>query len=188
LGVLGTQDGVDGLLRGFRALIDRGRDDVTLRIAGDGPEGPRLRALADQLGLADRVQFAGWLDKARLDACVDDFDGLVVPDPVNAFNDTCPMLKLSHALARGMPVILTPLQENLEITGGDGFVAAGSGATELADAIDRWLGSSQSERAEMGQRLRGRYDSVLAWEPHRERYLEVLAQLHAGTSRPASSA
>lgn len=39
---------------------------VTLMIAGDGPREGALRALADRLGVADRVRFLGHVDQARL--------------------------------------------------------------------------------------------------------------------------
>ncbi|MEI6150691.1 MAG: glycosyltransferase, partial [bacterium] len=38
---------------------------VRLLLVGDGPEKPALSAQAEQLGLSDRVFFAGWRDNAR---------------------------------------------------------------------------------------------------------------------------
>lgn len=43
-----------------------GLPGVTLMIAGDGPREGTLRALADRLGVADRVRFLGHVDQARL--------------------------------------------------------------------------------------------------------------------------
>jgi glycosyltransferase involved in cell wall biosynthesis len=50
--------GLDTLLRAIPAV--RARYDVQLRIAGDGPERPRLEQLADELGLRGSVVFEGW--------------------------------------------------------------------------------------------------------------------------------
>ena len=48
------------LLRGF-ALARREQPRLRLIIAGDGEEGPALRALARELGVVDAVCFAGWV-------------------------------------------------------------------------------------------------------------------------------
>ena len=48
------------LLRGF-ALARGEQPGLRLIVAGDGEEGPALRALARELGVADAVCFAGWV-------------------------------------------------------------------------------------------------------------------------------
>ena len=174
LGVLGEQDGVDRLVRAASLLRDRGHDDFRVRVAGDGPELPRLRALVAELGLGDVVELCGWLQEAQLEGFLAGVHGFVVPDPVTDFNHSCPMLKVSHALGAGLPVVLTPLRENLAITGGAGFVAEGDSPTQLAGAIEDWLRSSAAERRAQGQALRRRWEDELRPGRHMERYLEVL--------------
>lgn len=49
----------DILIRATQLLLDR-RPDVHLLLVGDGSERPRLEALAQELGIADRVHFAGY--------------------------------------------------------------------------------------------------------------------------------
>lgn len=60
--------GVDGLLRALQQL-----PDCRLTVLGEGPEGPALKALAEELGLADRVDWAGAVRpeavRAALRAC-----------------------------------------------------------------------------------------------------------------------
>ena len=58
LGRLHEIKGHDVLLRAVAELADEGYD-VTLRLAGDGPERAALEALARDLGVADRVTFLG---------------------------------------------------------------------------------------------------------------------------------
>ena len=48
------------LLRGFAAAYKE-QPQLRLIIAGDGEEGPMLRSLAQELGIADVVHFAGWV-------------------------------------------------------------------------------------------------------------------------------
>ena len=53
--------GVETLIEAFARLAER-RPDATLVIAGDGPEGPALEALAARLGVAGSVEFLGEVD------------------------------------------------------------------------------------------------------------------------------
>ncbi len=66
LGRLHTDKGFDTLL-GALPRVAR----ATLAIAGSGPEHARLRALAERLGIAERVRFLGWRNDpgALLKAC-----------------------------------------------------------------------------------------------------------------------
>jgi L-malate glycosyltransferase len=50
------------LIAAFKAL---GRDDVSLMILGDGPERGNLRRLAEQLGVADRVELKGFVPEEQ---------------------------------------------------------------------------------------------------------------------------
>ncbi|MGE0383618.1 MAG: glycosyltransferase [Gammaproteobacteria bacterium] len=53
--------GVDVLLRALARL-----PEAVLVVAGEGPEEPRLRALAHELGVAARVEFEGYVPAAKL--------------------------------------------------------------------------------------------------------------------------
>jgi glycosyltransferase involved in cell wall biosynthesis len=50
----------------IRALAASGLDFARLIVLGDGPERQRLRRLAAHLGVGDRVEFRGWVDRAAL--------------------------------------------------------------------------------------------------------------------------
>ena len=53
--------GIDHLIRAIKAL-----PEIRLLVAGDGPDDPRLRALAASEGVANRVMFLGHLPRERL--------------------------------------------------------------------------------------------------------------------------
>lgn len=57
--------------------------DFRLRVIGDGPERPRLAALASELGLSDRVDFRGHLDNRDLEAGLEGASLLVLPTGEN---------------------------------------------------------------------------------------------------------
>jgi glycosyltransferase involved in cell wall biosynthesis len=187
LGVLGQQDGVEGLLRAIGVLRDQGRRDVVLRIAGDGPELAALQELREALQLQDQVEFLGWLDESGLEAFLDEVHGFVVPDPLSDFNHTCPMLKVSHALGAGLPTVMTPLRENLAITGGHAFVSGGDSPAALAEAITRWLDSGVEERRQQGEALRARWREELHPDRHLARYVDAVGAATEGRRPPAPS-
>jgi glycosyltransferase involved in cell wall biosynthesis len=176
LGVLGEQDGVDRLVRAAALLRDRAQTELRVRIAGDGPEMPRLRQLVQDLCLEDVVELCGWLEEHQLEGFLEGVHGFVVPDPVTDFNHSCPMLKVSHALGAGLPVVMTPLRENLALTGGSGFVADGDAPQQLADAVERWLDAPAAARAAQGEALRQQWRRELDPARHMGRYVEALEE------------
>ncbi len=62
IGRLAKEKGFDLLLKTI-ALIRRDFPHASLVIVGRGPEEARLRALATELGIADAVSFAGYVDR-----------------------------------------------------------------------------------------------------------------------------
>ncbi|HET7530027.1 MAG TPA: glycosyltransferase [Mycobacteriales bacterium] len=174
VGVLGSQDGVDRLVDAAAALRAT-RPGLRVRIAGDGTELPALREQVATQGLADVVELCGWVPAGELEDFLVSVDVLVVPDPVTAFNASCPMVKVSHALAVGLPVVLTPLDENVAIVGEHGVLATGDQPAEIADAIDRCLATTTEHRAVSGRALRARYDALLGWPVNEPAYLSALS-------------
>ncbi|MFH1036326.1 MAG: glycosyltransferase family 4 protein [Pseudomonadota bacterium] len=97
VGALKPVKGLDVLLRSLLGVINRGHQ-AHLVIAGEGPERPRLEALARELGLAPRVSFLGY----RQDAL----------DWINALDIFCMApraesfgLAFLEAMACGKPVV-----------------------------------------------------------------------------------
>ena len=106
--------GVDGsLVLSVGALIPRKGHDVvidavaalpgvTLAIAGEGPEGPRLRAQAASLGIADRVRWLGAVPHGDLPA-------IVAAADVTALASSSEGLANAwlESLACGTPIVIT---------------------------------------------------------------------------------
>jgi glycosyltransferase involved in cell wall biosynthesis len=57
---------VDRLIRIFAAFVEPVVPGASLTLVGDGPEQPKLEALASRLGVAHRVNFAGMVPQAQL--------------------------------------------------------------------------------------------------------------------------
>jgi glycosyltransferase involved in cell wall biosynthesis len=94
--------GVEDVLVAGQDLVRRG---VRLRIAGDGPERPRLERLAEQLGIREGVEFVGWIqDESDVAAFWSACDVAV-----SAPNDWVESFGLAavEAMACGVPVVAT---------------------------------------------------------------------------------
>ena len=87
----------------LRAVAECGRSDVTLEIVGDGQNKAELTALANYLGIKERVTFAGELPVGQsLQPKLDAADLFVLPSRQEGLPG--PMLE---AMARGLPCIGT---------------------------------------------------------------------------------
>ena len=96
-GRLTRQKGFDLLIRAL-ALLARAAADVELVIAGEGPEEPALRRLAQELKVADRVTFTGRV--AELGALMSECFAFVLPSRYEGFPNV-----LLEALACGAATI-----------------------------------------------------------------------------------
>jgi len=101
-GRLGERKGVGTLLEALASpLVARHAWRAVL--AGDGDATP-YRTTAQRLGIANRVEFPGWLDQARLKELLEQATMLVLPSRAEGL----PMSVL-EGLAHGLPVIATPV-------------------------------------------------------------------------------
>jgi glycosyltransferase involved in cell wall biosynthesis len=163
---LAPEKGIDVLVHAHARL---GRDAL-LVLVGDGPEMARCRALAFELGVAERVRFLGLRRDvpALLAAC----DLAVAPSLApEGFG-----LSVVEAMAAGKPVVVSDAGAMPELIdrGRCGTVVPRGDAQALADAIGRLL-DGPVFAAELGragrQRARERYSL--------ERWLERTAELYA---------
>lgn len=99
VGSLIQRKGYDVLIEAFAQLEGGGR----LIIVGSGPERERLHAMAKQFGIADRVWFAGMLDKQAIVSLMQDSHAFVLPSRGETFG-----VAYIEAMAMGLPVIATP--------------------------------------------------------------------------------
>ena len=175
LGVIGEQDGVGDLLTAVGALRERGLTGFRVEIAGDGPALAAVRAQAAGQGLDQLVRLRGWLDPPQISAFLDEIDAMVVPDPDIEFNHYCAMNKVTHAMARGIPVVLRPLRENSRLVGGAAVVAEDMTLPAFADALETMLALPQGTRAEIGARLHEIFEAELAWHSSAPRYLAAVS-------------
>ena len=94
--------GFDVLLHALKELVDQGVN-ATLKIGGRGPEVENLNALAEKLGLSDRVELDVWIDDVA--EALDEADIFVLPSRDEPFG-----IVMLEAMARGLPIVTTRTQ------------------------------------------------------------------------------
>lgn len=88
----------------IQALARLKRDDVRLAFAGTGPDEPALRALAQELGLSQRVYFLGQVGHDRLPNLLAAADAMVLPSASEGLANAW-----VEALACGTPLVIPPI-------------------------------------------------------------------------------
>jgi glycosyltransferase involved in cell wall biosynthesis len=158
--------GADYLIEAIARV--RQTDEVSLRIAGDGPERRQLETLVRDLSLEDEVSFLGWCDDVR--GFWAECDIAAVPSA--EFIESCPMTLL-EAMTCGKPVVASRnggLQE-LVVDGETGALATPCDPAALAellrsyvrsDALRRTHGAASRALVEGRFRIRDCAESYLA--------------------------
>ncbi|MCC7047355.1 MAG: glycosyltransferase family 4 protein [Alphaproteobacteria bacterium] len=178
IGIMGAQDGVDILLRAAAVAIkQRGRGDLRFLLVGDGPEYAHLQALSRELGIAERVNFTGFLRGEALLSAMSSADIGACPDPWNNFNDKLTMNKVLEYMAMELPCVMFDLTEGRAIAGEAAVYAGRSNDPAVfADAMLALLDDPERCRR-MGSAGRARVQTLFDWKDHRQVYLDAYASL-----------
>ena len=141
VGRLVEKKGHETLLLAAALLRDRGLE-FTVRLAGEGPEWPRLQRLVHELRLGDRVVFLGPLSESEVQQEYERADVFALPcrKLANGDQDGLPNVIL-EAMAHGLPVLSTRLGGIMEaiVDGESGLLADQDDASVLAEHLGRLL-------------------------------------------------
>ena len=162
LGIMGPQDGVDHALRALVWLRTR-RDDWHAVFIGDGEMLATMRGLAEQLGLGDAVEFAGWRGDEDIRRILSTADVCIGPDPPSPLNDVSTMIKIPEYLAMGCAVASYDLPE-ARVSAGDAALYATAGDPESLGSCVETLLADPLRRARMAEAGRERVQRQLAWQ------------------------
>ncbi|MCS7055502.1 MAG: glycosyltransferase [Thermoflexales bacterium] len=167
-GRLVREKGVDVLIRAFARLPSSAR----LVIAGAGSELPALRALAEQVQVAGRVEFRPPLPSTRMPEFYRALDAFVLP------SRTLPHWKeqfgrvLIEAMACGTPVIASRCGEAPNVVGDAGLTFAEEDDEALAEHLMTLLAQPHL-RAELSRRGRARVLACFTMRHIADRTAEV---------------
>ena len=174
VGVTGTQDGMDYLLRALHRLIfDLGRRDFFCIVVGSGDALPGLKSLAQGLGIADYVLFTGWVDEpAEVARYVSTMDICVAPEPSDPYNDRSTAAKVMEYMALGKPTVAFDLPEHRFTAQGAAIYARPNEEFDFARQIVLLMDDPELRRI-MGAQGKARIETVLAWSKQERHLIEV---------------
>lgn len=155
------------------------RQDWTVRLVGDGPQGESLRQLAAERGLD--VEFVGAVDPAQIPESLDGALVAVAPYPDGQDQYFSPLKVLEYSSA-ALPVVASEVGQLGELVdhGVTGILVPPSDAPALAAAIDTLVGTPARAR-EMGERGRAKILAGHTWSHGLD---EIVTRLHAGQHAP----
>lgn len=168
VGVIGVQDGVDYLIRALHELrFKLERHDFRAVIVGGGTSLGTIKALTQELGLADRIEFTGMIPFEDVPEQIAAFDICATPDPSNPYNDSCTTIKTMEYMALGKPTVCFETLENQRTAGDCAVYAKNNCIASFAKAIETLMDDPE-QCEKMGERSQVRIREGLTWEHQAE--------------------
>jgi glycosyltransferase involved in cell wall biosynthesis len=160
------QKGLDTLLDALSQLTAA---DWELRLVGDGPQLPRLRTLARQYDLNERVHFLGWQDRSALPRLLAESNLFVYPSRHEGMPNA-----VLEAMASGLPVIATAIAGNEELvkSGFTGLLVPPEDIGALAAALAELLPDAR-RREDMGAAARRLVSEDYSWQNTADAYMDL---------------
>lgn len=167
----------------LKALAERKDLPVRLKVGGAGEEQGYYRGLAESLGIADRVDFLGFVPHAALADFFRSCHVFVLPSTDGRQEGFG--LVLLEAMSCARPVLTTPvvgMAGDIERARAGVLVPPGD-STALAEALAGLLADG-SELAAMGERGRRLVEERYTWERVAEAYERLFEELRRGGPHP----
>ena len=160
-----------GLVEAFARLVREGGVDARLRIVGS-PDAryPEAGEAARRLGVADRVEWSGYLDDAGLLKAYQDADALALLSRYEGFG-----LPLLEAMACGTPVVCSNAASLPEVAGEAAWVVEPGDAAGAATALREVLtNAATAERLRTAGLVRAK---TFSWRASAEAVLRLYEEI-----------
>jgi glycosyltransferase involved in cell wall biosynthesis len=160
------------LLDQFAVTARRSSRSLRLTLIGDGPQRAELEAHAQGLGIANLVEWCGWLDKPGLRDAYQCAQVFLNPSLYEGMPNT-----VLEAMACGLPVIASRVIGNDEVVEHDatGLLFDLDRPDDLAAAMSE-LANAPARRASMGKLARQRACDNYSWDTTAARYAQLLVR------------
>jgi len=170
VGRLVYQKGLDLLIR---ALGNLKSIPWKLTLVGEGPHQPVLEGKADELGIAERIEFKGWLRGGVLTQQYRDANLFVFPSRHEGMPNA-----VLEAMACGLPVLATQIAGNQElvIPSKTGLLVPPEDVSALQNALGSLLPDSET-KAKMGNAARKLVEEEYSWDQTAAQYLSIANKL-----------
>lgn len=172
VGRLAVEKNVDVLIRAIGRMDPE--LDVHLEVVGDGEQRGPLRALVEELGLAERVHFLGHVSDAELHTTYLRADVFCQPGTAELQS-----LVSLEAMSASKPVVLADALAlpHLVTDGDNGYLFTPGDAQDLAAKLTAVLTAGEQERARMGRASHDR-----AVKHSQDRTIDLFERLYRGAT------
>lgn len=173
-GITGYQDGLEQLCSALCSLRrEMGKEEFLCIVLGDGDALPYIKDFAREMGIDDKLWFAGWISDPSL-YCRYLFtaDICVAPEPSNSYNDRSTFVKVVEYMAVGKPIVAFDLPENRFSAGDAALYATPNSPQDFAAKLVELM-DNRELRLSMGECGRRRVETTLAWKYSIPRLLEA---------------
>lgn len=183
VGIVATLRSWKGHLHLLEAIAGLGRPQVRLVVVGDGPMRAALVARAAELGIADRVTFAG--NQREVTPWLQSFDLFCLPSYAN---EGVPQA-LAQAMACGLAVVTTPVGSIAELVddGRTGVIVPPSQPRALTQAIGALLDDAARRKA-LGQAALTEARARLGEDAMVDAMIRVFSEACSSSKPPRASA
>ena len=171
VGRLHQQKGLDVLLRAMRLLSDDPDRTLRLRLVGDGPARGDLTALAERLGLNERVTFCGQSDQVMEELAAADV--FVLPSRAEGLSNA-----LLEAMAAGLPAVVSDVPGNVDVVEHErnGLLFRAEDPQALADCLAALL-DQEDLRRRLGREARQTVEARFSLASIAQRYVRLYEQV-----------
>jgi len=168
IGRLIPRKGFDFLIRSIPEVMKAADRDFCVEIVGDGPQRAELTSLTQQVGVTEKVVFAGSVPYNQLAEKYQQADVFVL----SSLAEGMPLVVL-EAMASGLPIVATRVQgmEALVSEGVNGYLFPSADSLSLGKCLSAVI-NNNAGRVQMGResvRIVQKYD----WSNITEQYLHV---------------
>lgn len=162
---------IDLLIRAMAELRDV---DVSLGLVGTGNQESDLKALAEEIGVADRVEYKGLVDHSDMPSFYRSGDLFVLPSINEGMSNT-----VLEAMASGLPILMNNTGGAAELLEDDvnGFLLEKDSVSDIAGKIRRFVGNPDLLRR-LGIESRRKAEN-LSWKSTAEQYARIYNEICA---------
>lgn len=165
--------GLNDLISAMPMIVAALGNKTLLTVVGEGNLKGELQYLAKLKGVADNIEWLGYVEHDRLPDVYRRADIFVLPSRFEGMSNA-----LLEALASGLPVVVTRTGGTEELVRGNGAVVASGDAKALAEGVIRVL----SDHKQMADRAARSRDVALefSWENVARRYIATYQRVING--------
>ena len=151
--------------------------NVKLTLVGEGNRLQEYKTRVIDLGLADRVEFTGWLNNREIQTLAAKSNIGIFPSRIESFG-----LSVVEAMATGLPVIVArggAVPENID-DGVTGTLVPVNDSDALAEAINKALEKSQSSET-MAKAAKTAVQQKFSWDRAADSMIEIYKNIRMKT-------